>query len=636
MKNPSPAENSIASTANTANPADDVFEWDTQFETGIAEIDQQHQKLVQLINSLGRILTVETESHSLLKSLFSVFDELTEYVDYHFKFEEKLLENYPCDDAHAAGHKQAHADFIRRIIEARELANDHPIEVTGKALTFLSQWLITHIVGTDMRMAKMVLAIQSGLPEEEAVRRANNFMGNATEALLKAMNRLYGNLASRTQVLLDAKHRLHLEIEVRKQTESELRKFSRAVEHSPVSITITNAKGEFEYINPKFTELTGYSLAELAGKTPRVLKSGEMPAVIYDDLWASIAMGQEWHGELRNRKKNGEAYWDYASISPIFDTEGQITHYVSIQENITLRKLADEMLRQQKSFSDDIINSLPGIFYMLNPQGRFVRVNHQFLEVTGYSKSEIDQMCALDFFVGDDKTLIAQRIQEVFTKGDAGVEAEFIIKSGQKFPYYFTGHRTRIDDHSYLVGLGTDITERRALEQELARQAKTDPLTGLSNRRHFLEQAELELSRAVRYDCFLSVMMLDLDKFKVINDTHGHQVGDNVLRKVCEVCLKTLREVDIVGRIGGEEFAILLPESDVRQALEVAERLLHDIANASIPLEHGEDLNVTASIGISTFSGVETTVEKLLNLADKGLYEAKRTGRNRVCAIPGE
>jgi diguanylate cyclase (GGDEF)-like protein/PAS domain S-box-containing protein len=311
-------------------------------------------------------------------------------------------------------------------------------------------------------------------------------------------------------------------------------------------------------------------------------------------------------------------------------------YFVAVFQNITERKLAETSLRQQKQFSDDIINSLPGIFCMLDQQGRFVRVSDHFMKVSGYSQEELDRMIALDLFDGEDKKLIAQWMHEVFEKGDSWAEAEFIIKSGRKMPYHFTGHRTNIDSLFYLVCIGTDITERRALEQELKHQATVDSLTGLSNRRHFLELAEQELARARRYDKLLSVLMLDLDEFKAINDTHGHQTGDNVLHKVGEVCRKTLREVDIVGRIGGEEFAILLPEIDAKHAMEVAERLRQAITHAVIPLEQGGELNFTASIGITTLTATETTFDKLLNLADKALYEAKHTGRNRVCTARHE
>lgn len=132
--------------------------------------------------------------------------------------------------------------------------------------------------------------------------------------------------------------------------------------------------------------------------------------------------------------------------------------------DISERFKAEQLLRQQIQFSEDVINSLPGVFYMLNVQGQFNRVNNLFVDVTGYSRDEIAHLNALDLFAGEDKPLIARKIQEVFEQGNSWAEAEFITKSGQKIPYYFTGQRTCIDGAYYLVGLGTDISERKAAE----------------------------------------------------------------------------------------------------------------------------------------------------------------------------
>ena len=453
-----------------------LFLWDRQFETGLPELDIQHLKLMMLINALGKMLEADTGTESLVKSLFGVFDTLSDYVDYHFKFEEEMAERYRCDKEHGDVHKQAHAEFIREINDAREAANDHPAEVVARTINSLSKWLMTHIVVTDMRMAKKILAIQSGSSEEEATRQANIFMGNATETLLHTLNRLHENLTRRTQELVKDRSRADNTVKIRKLSESDLRKFSHAVDHSPLSVIITNANSRFVYVNPRFTQLTGFSLAELAGKTPRVLRSGVNSAVLYENMWATITAGQDWHGELCNRKKNGEMFWDYAAISPVFDAEGRITHYVSIQENITERKLADEMLCQQSHFSSRVINSLPGIFYMQDEQDRLIQVNARFLEVTGYSKEQLDRMTAPDIFELGDKIPLRQKMRDVFKNGDLKTEAELFIKSGQGIPYYLTLHRTHIDGQSYLVGHGTDIAARRTLERELARQARTESL----------------------------------------------------------------------------------------------------------------------------------------------------------------
>jgi len=150
-----------------------------------------------------------------------------------------------------------------------------------------------------------------------------------------------------------------------------------------------------------------------------------------------------------------------------FDASGHPLKILGTVQNITERRQTEELLLKQKQFSDDVINSLPGVFYMLDQQGGYVRVNPRFLKVSGYSRDELNHMTALDLFEGEDKTLIAKRVQEVFELGQSSAEAEFITKSGQKIPYYFSGLRTHIDGQYYLVGLGADITERKRAEAEL-------------------------------------------------------------------------------------------------------------------------------------------------------------------------
>jgi diguanylate cyclase (GGDEF)-like protein len=129
-----------------------------------------------------------------------------------------------------------------------------------------------------------------------------------------------------------------------------------------------------------------------------------------------------------------------------------------------------------------------------------------------------------------------------------------------------------------------------------------------------------------------SALMLDIDHFKKVNDTYGHKIGDLVLQKLSEVCRKTLRDIDVIGRWGGEEFAILLPGSDGKQAREVAERLRQRIAEAKVQLERGLPLRITVSIGVAPLAGKDANIEVLLNEADQALYAAKRAGRNKVIA----
>ena len=184
-----------------------------------------------------------------------------------------------------------------------------------------------------------------------------------------------------------------------------------------------------------------------------------------------------------------------------------------------------------------------------------------------------------------------------------------------------------------VFGVIQDVTDRKAIERKLERLAQIDPLTGVFNRRHFMLLSEKELARANRYESALSVLMLDIDHFKRVNDTHGHQAGDRVLRALGEIFRGILREMDFVGRIGGEEFAVVLPQTAIGQAIEVAERLRRAVEQTGIPLEHGLPLIVSVSIGAASLSSPNTNIDTMLGNADKALYAAKNEGRDCVRAF---
>ncbi len=177
----------------------------------------------------------------------------------------------------------------------------------------------------------------------------------------------------------------------------------------------------------------------------------------------------------------------------------------------------------------------------------------------------------------------------------------------------------------------SDITPRKRLEAELRHLASTDPLTGASNRRHFLELGGREFSRSRRHHRPLSVLMIDIDRFKRINDRFGHDVGDKVLQRLVEVCLKTLRESDVFGRLGGEEFAVILSESDVPEAQVVADRLHRRLKEQRVASPQGE-VRFTVSVGLAILRLTDASLEDILKRADRALYEAKRQGRDRVVA----
>ena len=206
------------------------------------------------------------------------------------------------------------------------------------------------------------------------------------------------------------------------------------------------------------------------------------------------------------------------------------------------------------------------------------------------------------------------------------VGAMTVARSGRPF------NKGERDVFLYLVTQAAASVENVALHELVSEQAVTDDLTGLANKRAFREVMAKEAARAGRFEHDLSLMILDIDDFKQVNDTHGHLQGDEVLRTIGRILNAESRDIDEPARFGGEEFAVVLPETSAHGALEVAERVRAAIARTPVHLVDGAgELRVEASIGVATLPGLAANAEDLIAAADAALYEAKRTGKNRVC-----
>ncbi len=211
---------------------------------------------------------------------------------------------------------------------------------------------------------------------------------------------------------------------------------------------------------------------------------------------------------------------------------------------------------------------------------------------------------------------------------DAPFESRHLRHDGTVFPVEARVRHMHYRGADALVVAVRDITEHKAMEGRLRHLASTDPLTGIANRRHFMEQGRAEFSRSTRYGYSLAVMMLDVDHFKRINDTYGHDVGDQALKALTDTVGHALRGSDLLGRLGGEEFALLLPSTPLAGAHILAERIRGEVERMRLDTSSGE-LSFTISIGVCEFAE-EEGFDVLLNRADRALYTAKHGGRNRV------
>jgi diguanylate cyclase (GGDEF)-like protein len=179
-------------------------------------------------------------------------------------------------------------------------------------------------------------------------------------------------------------------------------------------------------------------------------------------------------------------------------------------------------------------------------------------------------------------------------------------------------------------GIITDHSAQKTLEEILTHEAHTDSLTGLANRRRFEEQLRREWMHVQRYKNVCALLMVDVDHFKSVNDRCGHAVGDIVLRTLGEQCVLLLRDTDTIGRIGGEEFGVILPEAGLTEAMETAERLRQRIAAIVLPVANNETLQFTVSIGCTVLDGADRDAAVAMARADHAMYQAKSHGRNRV------
>lgn len=214
-------------------------------------------------------------------------------------------------------------------------------------------------------------------------------------------------------------------------------------------------------------------------------------------------------------------------------------------------------------------------------------------------------------------------------------ETEFAGSGPQDTIYLETTVSALEDDDGKMVGLlgvAHDISEHKHMQKKLLQMATIDALTGIANRRFFIQIGEEEASRAVRYNHTYSVMIMDIDHFKRVNDTYGHPAGDEVLRNLAAIGSGALRSADIIGRLGGEEFGVILPETAADAAFLVAERLRRAFETAVVKLEDGQEVTFTVSIGVTTKAALNESFDEMLKKADRALYVAKDSGRNRVCA----
>jgi diguanylate cyclase (GGDEF)-like protein/PAS domain S-box-containing protein len=425
------------------------------------------------------------------------------------------------------------------------------------------------------------------------------------------------------------------DISERREAEEQLRKFSRAVEQSPASVVITDLDGTIEFVNTKFVEVTGYTAEEAIGQNPRILKTELTPPERHKELWDTLSSGSEWHGELVNRKKNGDIYWEWCSISPVRRPNGIITHYLAVKEEITTRKRAEEKLQ----LAANVFSYAREGIMITAPDGTIIDVNDAFTRITGYNRDEaLGQNPRILNSGHQEKAYYAAMWRDLIENGHWSGEVWNLHKNGEVYVEMLTisAVRDKQGKTTHYVALFSDITAQKEHQQQLEHIAHYDALTGLPNRVLLADRLHQSMLQANRHGQQLLVAFIDLDGFKAINDTHGHDIGDKLLITVATRMKQSLREGDTVSRLGGDEFVAVLNElADIKAGVPMLARLL---AATAQPV-HVKDLTlqVSASIGVTLYPQTnEIDADQLLRQADQAMYQAKLAGKNRYHLFDAE
>lgn len=350
----------------------------------------------------------------------------------------------------------------------------------------------------------------------------------------------------------------------------------------------------------------------------------------------ALETGGDYEVEHRIIRADGEIRFIHGIGQATRAADGQPTGLMGTVQDVTEKVMAKRELQHRESMLRAMSEASHDALIMIDANDRVLFWNPAAERMFGYSREEALRGHLHEMITLDEEREAAYRGLRDFALTGRGAVLDRVMEfqarraNGEFFPVERAVAAFQVEGEWYAVGVVRDISERKTAEARLREMATTDELTGIGNRRHFRELAERQLTVARRYLKPFSLVLFDVDRFKLINDTHGHDGGDRVLRALADTARRLLRKADFVGRLGGEEFAFCLPETDQPQAEAVAERFRREVASLAVPMDTGGVARFTVSLGIACLDTPDETLDTLLKRADQALYRAKEEGRNRV------
>lgn len=427
----------------------------------------------------------------------------------------------------------------------------------------------------------------------------------------------------------------------RAASEGEFSALDPIIDQSPFGMAVIDGDGIYRTVNASYCAIYGYREDEMLGRSFTMVFAPADRPVILAAHRHFIDHGGTLSGERSVVRRDGSGLVVIMESARIRAPDGRYRRLIYVVD-ITARKQMERELRHSEITFRALFETIPlGVVYH-DLDGRIKSANPAALQILGLSLEQMLGKTPMDplwrtvhedgspFTGHDHPAAEALRTGEIVRDVIMGIQiparAEVWIRINA-VPVYRDGRLHEV------YSSFTDITESVRLSQELHRQARTDHLTGAANRRAFMEELEREFARIRRYPAVRSCLLIvDLDHFKRVNDTFGHAVGDAVLRHVTGIMLGETRRQDTLGRYGGEEFALLLPETTGPEAVALASRLRQRVEIS--PMQHQQTtISTTVSIGVSLILPTDAMPDAALLRADDALYRAKRDGRNRVEVI---
>jgi len=433
-----------------------------------------------------------------------------------------------------------------------------------------------------------------------------------------------GEMARATLVFRDNLIRV-AQAEERLKSEAILRLHHKALGSISQGVLIIDADGQTTFVNPALREITGYHEEDLIDRRPDFLFASE------DDdatLWKSPGVPCTVLG----KRRNGEHFWCEATINPVLNSRGVATHSVMVLRDITESRRVEQEMR----IAATAFESLHGMM-VTDANGVILRVNGAFTEMTGYTADEVIGRTPGMFKSGrHDPEFYARMWHALAETGAWFGEIWDRRKNGEVYPKWQSISAVRGADGqiTHYVATFSDISERKEAEEQIRNLAFYDPLTALPNRRLLLDRLQQAMALGERTGKHGALLFIDLDQFKTLNDTLGHDVGDQLLVEVARRLQDAIRASDTAARLGGDEFVVMLEDlaHDATEAADQA-RLVGEkiLAVLNRPYRLGtHEQRSTPSIGVTLFAGQQTAIDDLLRQADLAMYQSKAAGRNAL------